>query len=100
MKINLVINSRPRSFDVTPNTYLVDLLRDNGYKSVKRGCESSSCGACTVLVDDKPILSCSYLAIKADKKSITTVEGIKKEASKFADFLGLEGGEQCGYCNP
>nr|MDA3846421.1 2Fe-2S iron-sulfur cluster-binding protein [Vallitaleaceae bacterium] len=63
-------------------------------------CDSSSCGVCTVLLDGKPIASCSYLTVKADGHSVTTVEGIAEEASLLADYFGHEGADQCGFCNP
>ena len=70
-----------------------------GY-SVKRGCETANCGLCTVLMDEKPILSCSMLAARIDGKKIVTLEGLQKEAEEFGEFLANEGAEQCGFCNP
>lgn len=100
MKVNLVINGYKKSFEVMPDEYLLDTLRNNNYLSVKRGCDTSSCGVCTVLLDGKPVASCSLLSIRADGKSITTVEGIQEEAEKMANYFGHEGADQCGYCNP
>lgn len=79
---------------------LIDFLREKGCYSVKRGCETANCGLCTVLMDEKPILSCSMLAARIDGKKIVTLEGLQKEAEEFGDFLANEGAEQCGFCNP
>ena len=67
---------------------------------MKRGCETANCGLCTVLVDDRPILSCSTLAVRVDGKKVVTMEGMQKEAEEFGAFLADEGAEQCGFCNP
>ena len=67
---------------------------------IKRGCETANCGLCTVLVNDKPMLSCSVLAARIDGKKVTTMEGLQAEAEEFGTFLANEGAEQCGFCNP
>lgn len=100
MRVTLCINGIDKVFDINPNEYLLDTLRNNHYFSVKRGCESSSCGVCTVLVNGKPMQSCAVLTIKLDEYKITTIEGIKKESEKLAKHMGEEGADQCGYCNP
>lgn len=100
MKTRLHINGYKKEVEVAPNEYLLDTLRELNYSSVKRGCESTSCGVCTVLLDGTPVPSCSILSVKADGHSVTTVEGIQKEAELLADFFGKEGADQCGYCNP
>lgn len=82
-----------------PGEYLLDTLRNYGIKSVKNGCNSSSCGACTVLMDDKPILSCSILTAKVEGHSIMTVEAIQEEAAKLSECFAKEGADQCGFCN-
>ena len=100
MKIKLKVNRENKVFDVKPDEYLLDTLRKNNYVSVRRGCDNTSCGVCTVLINGNPVASCSYLSCKADGKEITTVEGIPEEAAKIADFFGREGADQCGFCNP
>jgi carbon-monoxide dehydrogenase small subunit len=100
MKIAVTLNGLDTHFEIEPHEFLLDVLRRNGCPSVKRGCDTSSCGACTVLMDDLPILSCSLFAAKADGHNITTVEGLQSEVAEFADFLTGEGADQCGYCNP
>ncbi len=100
MIINLHINGQKKSFDVNPDEYLLEALRRHGYLSVKKACSTGSCGVCTVLIDGSPILSCSYLAVRANNKSITTVEGLTDEERKLGEFLVDEGVDQCGYCSP
>ena len=89
---------------VTPqidaDTLLIDLVRDLGCYSVKRGCETSNCGLCTVFMDDQPILSCSILAARVDGHKIDTLEGLQEEAAEFGAFIANQGAEQCGFCNP
>ena len=79
---------------------LLDFVRSQGCYSVKRGCETANCGLCTVLVDGTPMLSCSTLAMRANGKTVTTMEGMQEEAAEFGAFLANEGAEQCGYCSP
>lgn len=100
MKTSIIVNGTSKVFDVMPDEYLLDTLRNNGYVSVRRGCETTSCGICTVLLDGNPIASCSYLSCRADGHEVTTVEGIQEEAALIADCFGHEGADQCGYCNP
>lgn len=100
MLIKLTINNKVKTIDVKSNEYLSETLRENGYKSVKRGCDKSTCGACTVLVDEKPVLSCSFFSHRADGKRITTLEGVIKEAEILGQYIIDEGGDQCGYCTP
>ncbi len=99
MKIAIKLNGRPRSFEVEPNEYLLEVLRKNNMTSVRNGCDGSTCGVCTVLIDGKPMLSCSVLAIRVDGSEITTVEGIQKEVDHISNYFGDEGADQCGFCN-
>ena len=100
MNINFWLNGVNRNAEIQPDTLLIDFLREQGCFSVKRGCETANCGLCTVWLDGKPVLSCSTLAIRADGRHVTTLEGLQKEAEEFGMFLAREGGEQCGFCNP
>lgn len=100
MNINVVLNGKKISSEVKPDTILLDFLREQKCYSVKRGCETSNCGLCTVFIDDKPILSCSYLAVMADGKAVTTLEGLQDEAGAFGEYIADQGAEQCGFCNP
>lgn len=100
MEINLNLNGRAVSSSVQPDTLLLDFLRDQGCYSVKRGCETSNCGACTVLLDGRPVLSCSVLAARADGRTVQTLEGLQREAEAFVTYIADQGAEQCGFCNP
>ena len=73
MQINLMLNGVRVSDDVAPDMLLIDFVRRHGCLSVKRGCETSNCGLCTVFLDDKPVLSCSVLAARADGHKVTTL---------------------------
>lgn len=100
MEIMLTINRQKRKLLIEPDEYLLDTLRKAGIKSVKRGCDTTSCGMCSISVDNKLVNSCSYYSIRAIGKEILTVEGIQEEASLIADFITAEGAEQCGFCSP
>jgi carbon-monoxide dehydrogenase small subunit len=100
MKINLTVNGENKTFEIDPSMTLLEVLRNNGYLSVKQGCDTGTCGLCTVLMDERPILSCSILAAKADGHFIKTIEGIKDEAEKIGEYLAKEGADQCGFCSP
>lgn len=101
--ISLTINGKPWSGEVPAEEVLLDFLRYRmGLTGTKRSCESQVCGACTVLVDDKPTSSCSFLAFEARSRSVTTVEGLA--AGEHLDPLQVafmrNVGAQCGYCTP
>ena len=100
MEIKLKLNGRSIMASVEADTVLLDFLRDHGCLSVKRGCDTSNCGLCTVLMDGKPILSCSTLAVRADGHEIFTLEGLQAEAADFVGFIADQGADQCGFCNP
>jgi carbon-monoxide dehydrogenase small subunit len=100
MQIELNINGRKYSLHINGDEFLLDTLRQRGFLSVKRGCDTTNCGLCTVWLDGKPTLSCSTLTIKAHGKSIITIEGLQKEAEEFAKIFTDEGAEQCGFCSP
>ncbi len=100
MEIQIKLNDRPLKSDVSPDCLLIDFLRAQGCYSVKRGCETSNCGLCTVLLDGKPVLSCSVLAVRANGHQIHTLEGLQEEASDFVTFIADQGADQCGFCNP
>lgn len=100
MEIKIKLNGKTIADDISPDTLLIDFVRAHGCASVKRGCETSSCGLCTVLLDGTPVLSCSVLAARADGHSVQTLEGLQEEASEFVGFIADQGAEQCGFCNP
>ena len=100
MTITIQLNGRPVTAEVSPDTLLLDLVRDHGCASVKCGCETAGCGLCTVFLDDVPVLSCSVLAARADGHAVTTLEGLQEEAAEFVGFIADQGADQCGFCNP
>ena len=100
MEIKVKLNGRTITASVEADTVLLDFLREKGCLSIKRGCDTSNCGLCTVLMDGKPILSCSTLAVRADGHEIHTLEGLQAEASDFVGFIADQGADQCGFCNP
>ena len=100
MKIKFSLNGKMVQEEIAPDLLLLDLLRQKGCYSVKRGCETANCGLCTVLMNKKPVLSCSVLAARADGQQIVTLEGMQQEAKEFGGCLADHGGEQCGFWNP
>lgn len=100
MEISIILNGKQICDSIEPDMLLLDFVRKHGCLSVKRGCETANCGLCTVLMDDKPMLSCSVLAARADGHRITTLEGLQEEAADFVGFIADQGAEQCGFCNP
>ena len=100
MKINFFLNGKKVQEEIAPDLLLLDLLRQKGCYSVKRGCETANCGLCTVFLNDKPVLSCAVLAARADGQKVETLEGLQKEAEEFGRFIADQGAEQCGFCNP
>ena len=100
MEIQIKLNGKLIREDIAPDLLLIDFVRAHGCYSVKRGCETSNCGLCTVLMDDTPILSCSMLAARADGHAVTTLEGLQEEAVQVIDFIADQGADQCGFCNP
>lgn len=100
MLINIILNGKRIREEVEPDLLLIDFVRKQGCLGVKRGCETSNCGLCTVFLEDKPVLSCSVLTVRADGKRVTTLEGLQEEAAEFGAFIADQGAEQCGFCNP
>lgn len=100
MELQFILNGKKVSAQIAADDLLIDVLRNLGCLSVKRGCESSNCGLCTVFMNDKPVLSCSILAARVQSQHITTLEGLQDEAAEFGAFIADQGAEQCGFCNP
>jgi aerobic-type carbon monoxide dehydrogenase small subunit (CoxS/CutS family) len=101
--LELKVNGRAHEIAVEPNKLLLDALRqDLGLTGSKRGCDDSSCGACTVQLDGTPMLACTMLAVSCEGREITTVEGIAEHGALAAiqKAYGDWGGAQCGYCTP
>ena len=100
MEITLTLNGKKLTRSVEADTILLDFLRKEGCYSVKRGCDTTNCGLCTVFMDDQPVLSCGVLVARVAGHKITTLEGLQKEAAEFGAFIADQGAEQCGFCNP
>jgi carbon-monoxide dehydrogenase small subunit len=101
--IRLHINRHLHELEVEPNRLLLDVLRqDLGLTGSKRGCDDSSCGACTVLIDGEPQMSCLMLAASYQEQEITTIEGVAdgSELDPIQRGFCVEGGAQCGFCTP
>jgi len=103
MQISITVNGTVQRSDVEPRRLLVQHLRDDiGLTGTNIGCDTSSCGACTVLLDGESVKSCTLLAVQADGRSVTTIEGLATGESMhpvqeaFREHHGL----QCGYCTP
>ena len=103
MDVALTVNGEQRTVTVEPRTRRVHALRDElGLTGTKIGCDTSQCGACTVLVDGRALKSCTLLCVQLDGASVTTIEGLAPDASlhpvqqAFAEHHGL----QCGFCTP
>jgi carbon-monoxide dehydrogenase small subunit len=103
VRIELKVNGEVFEAGVPPTLSLLGLLRDRlGLTGTRLGCGKGDCGSCTVLVDDKPVLSCITFAFQVDGKSITTIEGIAKgdRLSRIQELFVERGAVQCGYCTP
>jgi carbon-monoxide dehydrogenase small subunit len=103
MKVAMRVNSAERSGDVEPRVLLVDFLRTNlALTGTHVGCDTTSCGACTVLLDGEPVKSCTLLAVQVDGRDITTVEGLAQGGALSPMQVGFheEHGLQCGFCTP
>ena len=100
MQIETIINGHKTIWQLEVDASLADVLRQEGYLSVRKGCDTSCCGLCTVWLEGKPVLSCTVPAFRAAGREITTLEGVHEEAEAFARVLAAEGAEQCGFCSP
>lgn len=100
--LHLVVDGKPCHFQVRLQDSLLDVLRREGWKSLKRVCETSDCGACSVLLDGRLVNACSTLALQAEGATVHTVEGLAARGELHplqAAFL-RHGAAQCGYCIP
>lgn len=101
--VELRVNGRPHELAIEPSALLLDVLRrELDLTGSKRGCDDSSCGACTVLIDGVAMLSCTLLAASCEGQEITTIEGVSEHGSLavIQKAYGDWGGAQCGYCTP
>ena len=102
MEITLTVNGAERSANVEPRLLLAHLLRENfGLTGTHVSCDTTHCGACTVLLDGIPVKSCTVLAVQADGRSVTTVEGLGNgQLHPIQEGFKEEHGLQCGFCTP
>jgi carbon-monoxide dehydrogenase small subunit len=103
MEISVTVNGAERTADVEPRLLLVHFLRETlGLTGTHVGCDTSGCGACTVLVDGTPVKSCTMFAVQADGSDVTTVEGLTGEGGLHPIQAAFkeEHGLQCGFCTP
>jgi aerobic-type carbon monoxide dehydrogenase small subunit (CoxS/CutS family) len=99
----LNVNGTPYAVELDPHTSLLDAVRTEiGLTGSKEGCDDSECGACMMLLDGKPVNSCSYLALQTDGREVTTVEGLSDgdELGPLQRAFLEQGGVQCGFCTP
>ena len=103
MEISVKINGTPQTHDVEPRQLLVDFVRSTvGLTGTHIGCDTTSCGVCTVLLNGAPVKSCTLFAAQADGHDVTTVEGLKSEGELHAiqKAFTAQHGLQCGFCTP
>jgi len=104
VKVEMTVNGEATSADVEPRLLLAHYLRDVvGLKATNIGCDTTSCGACTVLLDGESVKSCTVLAVQADQQSVTTLEGLSPDSENLhpvAAAFREEHGLQCGFCTP
>ena len=103
MQITVTVNGAEHGADVEPRLLLVHFLRETvGLTGTHVGCDTSNCGACTVLVDGVPVKSCTMFAVQADGHAVTTVEGLPTDGAlhPIQEAFKQEHGLQCGFCTP
>ena len=104
MQVSITVNGKQQSADIEPRLLLVHFIRDTlGLTGTNVGCDTSSCGACTIHVDGEAVKSCTMLAVQADGRSITTIEGMADDDGPMhprQDAFQRNHGLQCGFCTP
>lgn len=102
MTLSVTVNGTVKHWNIAPGDLLLDVLRREGYFGVKRGCEKGECGACTVLLDDKPVNSCLTFAAQVEGREILTIEGLAHgdTLDPLQEAFLDHGAVQCGFCTP
>jgi aerobic carbon-monoxide dehydrogenase small subunit len=103
MDVTICVNGKEHALDVEPRLLLVQALRDElGLTGTHVGCDTSSCGACTVLLDGVSVKSCTMFAVQAEGRSVTTIEGIgtREDLHPMQEAFWTQHGLQCGFCTP
>jgi carbon-monoxide dehydrogenase small subunit len=100
--IPIVLNVNDVDYEIMikPGEMLLETLRKIGFTSVKKGCDTGSCGVCSILLNGKVIPSCSYFTSKVQEKKVITIDGVEQKAREIGKFLLAEGVDQCGFCSP
>ncbi|MFN7105184.1 MAG: 2Fe-2S iron-sulfur cluster-binding protein [Pyrobaculum sp.] len=98
MKVSLRVDGVWYEVDIEPRRLLVHVLRDLGFTSVKVGCDTATCGVCTVLLDGRPVKSCNLLAVQADGGEIVTIDHIDETMERLKASFKKRHAAQCGYC--
>lgn len=101
--IDLMVNGKRYSLEVESDRSLLDVIREDlNLTGIKKGCDKADCGACTVLLNGKPVNSCMVLAVQADGKEITTIEGVARDGKldPIQEAFIKHGAVQCGFCTP
>jgi carbon-monoxide dehydrogenase small subunit len=102
-RVTVTVNGEPRDAEIEARTLLVHLIRDNfGLTGTNVGCDTSSCGSCTVLLDGESVKSCTLLALQADGRTVSTIEGLAdgEHLHPLQDAFHRNHGLQCGFCTP
>jgi aerobic carbon-monoxide dehydrogenase small subunit len=103
MRVELLVNGSPVVREIEPQELLLDVLRDRlGLTGAKRSCDVQACGACTVLVDGRPVSSCCFLAADAEGRHVLTIEGLAEQPGfeRLEDAFTRHAALQCGFCTP
>lgn len=103
MRLEVLVNGRPVVREIEPQELLLDVLRERlGLTGAKRSCDVQACGACTVLVDGRPVSSCCFLAADAEGRQVVTVEGLSErpEFDRLEEAFTRHAALQCGFCTP
>jgi carbon-monoxide dehydrogenase small subunit len=103
VEVTVTVNGTEHTHEVEPRILLVDFIRTHAaLTGTHIGCDTTSCGACTVLLDGTPVKSCTVLAVQADGRSVTTVEGLKSNGTlhPIQEAFSADHGLQCGFCTP
>ena len=100
-RVQCVINGQSRDLSVEPRRTLLQLLREDLHLTgTKEGCGVGTCGACTVLLNERPVLSCMLLAVQADGRTVETIEALAQDSDPLLDAFVQHDGYQCGFCTP
>ena len=98
MQIKCLVNNKEVTFETTPDARVIDVLRENGYTSLKEGCGGGECGACSIFYNGKLVNSCLLIAIQLEGATLQTLEGLQNETQNIQENFAKGGAIQCGFC--